>query len=174
MMTETTSAQEGDVLGKETVREIVTLLEEENKRLRKDNWKMNDKIRRIESGCFDEFYTFSTLEVELPPKGSATTTITLGREADFYVTKMVRTGRSFKFLVRDTGNDRKWSNIHLDCKVGAGTAMLPLILPKPRFVARTATIEVELLNKLNIPNPVSLAFIGYKVYHVENLVHATG
>jgi len=166
-MTEKNSAQ--------MIETALLAAQEECKRLRKDNTKLANKVRKIESGCWDEFYTYSTLKVELPPGGSATQVITLTREADFYLTKLVRTGKDFSFQIADSSNDRRWSNILIDAEAGAGTASLPLILPKPRFVARASKITIEFVNNLKTKtNVVSLALIGYKVYHVENLYYATG
>lgn len=144
-------------------------IQNENTRLRKDNFKLADKIKKIESGNFDEFFVYSTLEIELPPKGSCTQTIKITNAADFYVTKITRTGRGFSFLISDSSNERQWSNIHLDARLGAGTAGLPLILPKPKFIARASTITIDLVNKLDTPNVVSMAFVGYKVFHVTDL-----
>jgi hypothetical protein len=59
--------------------------------------------------------------------------------------------------------------VPLDAELGAGTASLPMILPKPRFVARASTITVYLKNTSEVMKDVALAFAGYKVYHIENL-----
>lgn len=145
-------------------------LVEENKKLLKDNTKLATKIRTIESGNFDEFFTYTTSPVQLAPLGTAVMTITLTREADFYITKIVRENTGpFAFLVRDSSNDRQWSNIPLHSNLGAGTAEMPLILPKPRFVARASTLTIEVTDISMMANEVRLAFIGYKVYHVEAL-----
>jgi len=155
------------------LQEALAASQTECKRLRKDNYSLAQKVRKATSGNFDEYFTYSTLEVELPPKGSAVLVIKLTRVADFYATKLVKTGTDFKFLVKDSSNDRQWSNIPVDAEVGAGSAQLPLILPKPRFIARASTVTVEFWNKSDKSNLVSLALIGYKIYHVEDLTNIT-
>jgi len=150
-------------------------LVEENARLFKNNTKLATRVRKIESGNFDEYFTYSTPPITLAAGGEAISNISITREADFYVTKIVRIGTApFSFLVRDSSNDRQWSNIPLHSDIGAGTAQSPLILPKPRFVGRASTITVETKDLSLATNEVRVAFIGYKVYHVENLYHATG
>jgi len=73
---------------------------EENSKLLKDNTKLATKVRRIESGHFDEFFTYTTSAIHLSPFGTATITIALTREADFYITKIVRIQNGpFAFLV---------------------------------------------------------------------------
>ena len=159
------------------MQEILLTMQDENKRLRKDNFKLAEKIRKVESGNFDEFFTYSTSNTTLAISGTATLTVSITREADFYLTKIVaRTVLSdaatgeFRFLIRDSSNDRQWSNIALANVLGAGTATLPLILPKPRFIARASTITIELTNmNTTLTNDVQLGLIGYKVYHVEDL-----
>lgn len=150
-------------------------LVEENGKLLKDNTKLATRVRKIESGNFDEYFTYTTPPITLTPGGSAVVNIAITREADFYVTKIVRAATGpFAFLVRDSSNDRQWSNIPLHSDLGAGTAQLPLILPKPRFVARASNITIELTDLTCMANEVRLALIGYKIYHIENLYHATG
>ena len=159
---------EGPNLG--AMQEILLTMQEENKRLRKDNFKLAEKIRKVESGNFDEFFTYATSSADPGVLGTATTTVSITREADFYLTKIVFTSTgTFTFLVRDSSNDRQWSNVHLPSAIGAGTAQLPLILPKPRFIARASTITIELTDTSGGSNPIQLGFIGYKVYHVEDL-----
>lgn len=155
--------------------EILVGMQEENKRLRKDNFRLAEKVRKIESGNFDEFYTYATQPILLAAGGTAITTISVTREADFYLTKLVRVATApFAFLLRDSSNDRQWSNIALHSDIGAGTAQLPLILPKPRFVARASTITVEETDLSLATNEVRLGLIGYKVYHVEDLKTTSG
>jgi len=150
-------------------------LVEENKKLLKDNTKLATKVRKIEAGHFDEYFTYTTPPVQLPPLGAATTTIAITREADFYITKIVRESDGpFDYLVHDSSNDRQWSNLPLHSNLGAGTAEHPLILPKPRFVARASTITIEVTDLSMATNGVRLAFIGYKSYPAESLYHATG
>ena len=154
----------------QTMQEILLSMQEENKRLRKDNFKLAEKIRKIESGNFDEYFIYATNPISLTSGGTATTTISVTREADFYLTKIVRVATGpFAFLVRDSSNDRQWSNIATHSDLAAGTAQLPLILPKPRFIARASTITIELTDLSLAANEVRLGFIGYKVYHVEDL-----
>lgn len=148
---------------------------ERNTQLLKDNTKLVTKVRKIESGNFDEFFTYATEPVQLAAYGTAVVNIAITREADFYLTKLARVATSpFSFLIRDSSNDRQWSNIPLHSDLGAGTVQLPLILPKPRFVARASNITIEVTNLTGCANEVRLALIGYKVYHVENLYYATG
>lgn len=155
--------------------EIVLSIQEENKRLRKDNFKLAEKIRKIESGNFDEYYIYSSAATTLSSGGTATITISITREADFYLTKIIRTATGvFTFLLRDSSNDRQWSNVALHSDIGAGTAQLPHILPKPRFVARASTITADLTDISLSSNEVRLALVGYKVYHVEDLKNTIG
>lgn len=158
-----------------TLKEILVSLQEENKRLRKDNFKMAEKLRKWESGNFDEYFIYQTNAITLTANGTATATITVTREADFYLTKVVRvqTG-SFTFMIRDSSNDRQWSSTQLHSDIGAGTAQLPLLLPKPRFVARASTITIDLTDISGSSNTVRIGLIGYKVYHVEDLKNTTG
>jgi len=153
------------------MQEILLTMQEENKRLRKDNFKLAEKIRKVESGNFDEFFTYATSATELAISGIQTTTVSITREADFYLTKIVYDASDvgFTFLIRDSSNDRQWSNVALPQALGAGTATLPLILPKPRFIARASTITIELTNTSASLNTIQLGLIGYKVYHVEDL-----
>ena len=165
----------GGSLNLQTLQEILLSMQEENKRLRKDNFKLAEKIRKIESGNFDEYFTYATSPITLASGGTATTTISITREADFYLTKLVRVATApFAFLIRDSSNDRQWSNIAVHSDIGAGTAQLPLILPKPRFIARASTITIELTDLSLASNEVRLGLIGYKVYHVEDLKTTTG
>lgn len=162
-------------LSLQTLQEILLAMQEENKRLRKDNFKLAEKIRKIESGNFDEFFIYATQPTTLASGGTATITISVTREADFYLTKIVRVATApFAFLVRDSSNDRQWSSIAVHSDIGAGTAQLPFILPKPRFVARASTITVELTDLSLATNEIRLGFIGYKVYHVEDLKNTGG
>src|SRR5271156_667601 len=95
----------------QTMQEILLSMQEENKRLRKDNFKLAEKIRKIESGNFDEYFIYATQPILLAAGGTAITTISITREADFYLTKLVRvTTAPFAFLMRDSSNDRQWSN----------------------------------------------------------------
>jgi len=143
---------------------------EEISRLKKDNFKLAERYRKLSSGNFDEFFTYASLPIKLSPGGTATTTITITNAADFYVTKLSRVGGDFAFLIKDSSNDRQWSNIPIHSQLGAGTAELPLILPKPRFIARGSTITIELTNlSPHSPTEVRLALVGYKVYHVADL-----
>lgn len=159
----------------QTLQEILLSMQEENKRLRKDNFKLAEKIRKIESGNFDEYYIYATQPIMLAAGGTATTTISITREADFYLTKLVRVATApFAFLVRDSSNDRQWSNIATHSDIAAGTAQLPLILPKPRFIARASTITIELTDLSLAANEIRLGLIGYKVYHVEDLKTTAG
>jgi hypothetical protein len=159
----------------QTLQEILLSMQEENKRLRKDNFKLAEKIRKIESGNFDEYFIYATQPITLAAGGTATTTISVTREADFYLTKVVRVATApFAFLVRDSSNDRQWSNIAVHSDIGAGTAQLPLILPKPRYVARASTITIELTDISLATNEIRLGFIGYKVYHIEDLKTTMG
>jgi len=168
-------AAAGGSLNLQTLQEILLSMQEENKRLRKDNFKLAEKIRKIESGNFDEYFIYATSPITLASGGTATTTISITREADFYLTKLVRVATApFAFLVRDSSNDRQWSNIAVHSDIGAGTAQLPLILPKPRFIARASTITIELTDLSLASNEVRLGLIGYKVYHVEDLKTTTG
>lgn len=168
-------AAAGGSLNLQTLQEILLSMQEENKRLRKDNFKLAEKIRKIESGNFDEYFTYATSPITLASGGTATTTISITREADFYLTKLVRVATApFAFLIRDSSNDRQWSNISVHSDIGAGTAQLPLILPKPRFIARASTITIELTDLSLASNEVRLGLIGYKVYHVEDLKTTTG
>ncbi|MGD2066796.1 MAG: hypothetical protein PVI43_06480 [Candidatus Bathyarchaeota archaeon] len=165
----------GNQMSMATLQEILLAMQEENKRLRKDNFKLAEKIRKIESGNFDEYYIYATQPIMLAAGGTATTTISVTREADFYLTKLVRVATApFAFLIRDSSNDRQWSNIAVHSDIGAGTAQLPLILPKPRFIARASTITVELTDLSLAANEVRLGLIGYKVYHVEDLKTTVG
>jgi len=158
-----------------SIQEIIESVQEENKRLRKDNYKLAEKVRRVESGNFDEFYTYATNPITLTAGGTATATISITREADFFLTKIVRVSSGiFTFLVKDSSNDRQWSNIALHSDIGAGTAQLPLILPKPRMVARASTLTIDLADLSLASNTVRLGFIGYKVYHVEDLKNTVG
>lgn len=158
-----------------TLKEILVSLQEENKRLRKDNFKMAEKLRKWESGNFDEYFIYATSAISLTSNGTATSTITVTREADFYLTKVVRVATgSFTFMIRDSSNDRQWSNVQVHSDIGAGTAQLPLLLPKPRFVARASTITIDLTDISGSSNTVRLGLIGYKVYHVEDLKNTTG
>jgi len=169
------SAAAGGSLNLQTLQEILLSMQEENKRLRKDNFKLAEKIRKIESGNFDEYFIYATSPITLASGGTATTTISITREADFYLTKLVRVATApFAFLIRDSSNDRQWSNIAVHSDIGAGTAQLPLILPKPRFIARASTITIELTDLSLASNEVRLGLIGYKVYHVEDLKTTTG
>ena len=162
-------------LSLQTLQEILLSMQEENKRLRKDNFKLAEKIRKIESGNFDEYFIYATQPVILAAGGTATTTISITREADFYLTKVVRVATApFAFMLRDSSNDRQWSNIAVHSDIGAGTAQLPLILPKPRFVARASTMTVEETDLSLAANEVRLGLIGYKVYHVEDLKTTAG
>jgi len=162
-------------LNLQTLQEILLSMQEENKRLRKDNFKLAEKIRKIESGNFDEYFIYSTQAITLASGGTATTTISITREADYYLTKLVRVATApFSFLIRDSSNDRQWSNIPIHSDIGAGTAQLPLILPKPRFIARASTITIELTDLSLATNEVRLGLIGYKVYHVEDLKTTAG
>lgn len=159
----------------QTLQEILLSMQEENKRLRKDNFKLAEKIRKIESGNFDEYFIYATQPIMLASGGTATTTISVTREADFYLTKIVRVATApFAFLIRDSSNDRQWSNIAVHSDIGSGTAQLPLILPKPRFIARASTITIELTDLSLAANEVRLGLIGYKVYHVEDLKTTVG
>jgi hypothetical protein len=160
----------GAGLNMQTLQEILLSMQEENKRLRKDNFKLAEKIRKIESGNFDEYFIYATQPILLASGGTATTTISITREADFYLTKLVRVATApFAFLLRDSSNDRQWSNIAIHSDIGAGTAQLPLILPKPRFIARASTITLEFTDLSLASNEIRLGLIGYKVYHVEDL-----
>lgn len=162
-------------LNLQSLQEILLSVQEENKRLRKDNFKLAEKVRKIESGNFDEYFIYATNPVTLSSGGTATTTISVTREADFYLTKVVRVSTGiFSFLVRDSSNDRQWSNVAIHSDMGAGTAQLPLILPKPRFIARASTITIDLTDLSLSSNVVRLGLIGYKVYHVEDLRVTTG
>jgi len=168
-------AAAGGSLNLQTLQEILLSMQEENKRLRKDNFKLAEKIRKIESGNFDEYFIYATSPITLASGGTAVTTISITREADFYLTKLVRVATApFAFLIRDSSNDRQWSNIAVHSDIGAGTAQLPLILPKPRFIARASTITIELTDLSLASNEVRLGLIGYKVYHVEDLKTTTG
>ena len=159
----------------QTLQEILLSLQEENKRLRKDNFKLAEKIRKVESGNFDEYFIYATNPISLAPGGTATTTISITREADFYLTKIVRVATGvFSFLLRDSSNDRQWSNVSVHSDIGAGTAQLPLILPKPRFIARASTITLDLTDLSLAANTIRLGLIGYKVYHVEDLKVTAG
>jgi len=158
-----------------TLQELLLSMQEESKRLRKDNFKLAEKIRKVESGNFDEYFIYTTSPISLTSGGTATTTLSITREADFYLTKVVRVASgAFTFLVRDSSNDRQWSNVAVHSDIGAGTAQLPLILPKPRFIARASTITVELTDISLASNEVRLGLIGYKVYHVEDLKSTGG
>jgi hypothetical protein len=169
------SAGGGASLNIQTLQEILLSMQEENKRLRKDNFKLAEKIRKIESGNFDEYFIYATQPILLASGGTATTTISVTREADFYLTKIVRVATApFAFLLRDSSNDRQWSNIAVHSDIGAGTAQLPLILPKPRFIARASTITIEFTDLSLASNEVRLGLIGYKVYHVEDLKTTAG
>lgn len=162
-------------LNLQSLQEILVSVQEENKRLRKDNFKLAEKVRKIESGNFDEYFIYATNPTTLTSGGTATTTISITREADFYLTKVVRVATGvFSFLVRDSSNDRQWSNVAIHSDMGAGTAQLPLILPKPRFIARASTITIDLTDLSLASNTVRLGLIGYKVYHVEDLRVTTG
>jgi hypothetical protein len=162
-------------LNLQTLQEILLSMQEENKRLRKDNFKLAEKIRKIESGNFDEYFIYATQAILLSAGGTATTTISITREADFYLTKLVRVATApFAFLIRDSSNDRQWSNIPTHSDIAAGTAQLPLILPKPRFIARASTITIELTDLSLAANEIRLGLIGYKVYHVEDLKTTAG
>lgn len=159
----------------QTLQEILLSLQEENRRLRKDNFKLAEKIRKVESGNFDEYFIYATNPITLAANGTATTTISITREADFYLTKVVRVSNgAFSFSVRDSSNDRQWSNTSIHSDIGAGTAQLPLILPKPRFIARASTITIDIADLSSMTNTVRLGFIGYKVYHVEDLKTTAG
>ncbi len=165
----------GTQLNIQTLQEILLSMQEENKRLRKDNFKLAEKIRKIESGNFDEYFIYATQPIMLAAGGTATTTISITREADFYLTKLVRVATApFALLMRDSSNDRQWANIAVHSDIGAGTAQLPLILPKPRFIARASTITIELTDLSLAANEVRLGMIGYKVYHVEDLKTTAG
>ena len=153
----------------DVLNEIVNGLQAENKRLSKENHKLKDRIRKVESGCFDEFYTYATPVIRLRPDEEREIAINITREADFYATKLIRKGDGFQFQIRDSSNDRQWSNIPLDAELGAGPAHLPMILPKPRFIARASTITVYLKNTSETMRDVAIAFAGFKVYHVEDL-----
>lgn len=167
-------AQQGQgadsALNLQTLKEILLSMQHENERLRKDNFKLAEKIRKIESGNFDEYFIYATQAITLSSGATATTTISITREADFYLTKIVRVATSsFAFLIRDSSNDRQWSNIAVHSDIGAGTAQLPLILPKPRYIARASTVTLELTDLSLASNEVRLGLIGYKVYHIEDL-----
>jgi hypothetical protein len=165
----------GNALNLQTLQEILLSMQEENKRLRKDNFKLAEKIRKLESGNFDEYFIYATQPIMLAAGGTATTTISITREADYYLTKLVRVATApFAFLIRDSSNDRQWSNIPVHSDIGAGTAQLPLILPKPRFIARASTITLEFTDLSLAANEVRLGLIGYKVYHVEDLKTTAG
>lgn len=168
-------ASANSALNLQTLQEILLSMQEENKRLRKDNFKLAEKIRKIESGNFDEYFIYATQPIMLAAGGTATTTISITREADFYLTKLVRVATApFAFLLRDSSNDRQWSNIPVHSDIGAGTAQLPLILPKPRFIARASTVTIELTDLSLAANEVRLGLIGYKVYHIEDLKTTPG
>jgi len=168
-------ADAGSALNLQTLQEILLSMQEENKRLRKDNFKLAEKIRKLESGNFDEYFIYATQPIMLAAGGTATTTISITREADYYLTKLVRVATApFAFLIRDSSNDRQWSNIPIHSDIGAGTAQLPLILPKPRFIARASTITLELTDLSLAANEVRLGLIGYKVYHIEDLKTTQG
>lgn len=169
------SGGNGASLDLSTLQELLLSMQEESKRLRKDNFKLAEKIRKIESGNFDEYFIYATSPITLASGGTATTTISITREADFYLTKVVRVATApFTFLIRDSSNDRQWSNVAVHSDIGAGTAQLPLILPKPRFIARASTITIELTDISLASNEVRLGLIGYKVYHVEDLKSTGG
>jgi hypothetical protein len=128
---------------------------------------------------YDEFFIFTTSRVTLGPNNpSATIKIPLTREADFEVTKIIKTGEGFTLQVRDSGNDRNWFSAAIDAEVvGDG-----LEISKPRFVARASTLTVELQDTSPLTcglgtgwdHDVSISFAGYKQYVIENLYHATG
>lgn len=168
-MTLDTQTENSDMI--EVLRDALRSAQLEVKSLRKDNYSLNEEIKRKDktkdSKYFDEFFVYQTPVVTLPPEGKCTTTITTASAAFFYATKLVRLGTNFSFLIRDSTNDRQWSNIAIHADVGAGTAQLPLILPKPRYVAENSTITIDLFNHINADNPVAISFIGYKVYTVE-------
>lgn len=169
------SLSRSDSLDLKDLKEIIFSVQNENKRLRSDNYKLAEKVRKIESGNFDEYYTYQTSQINLIANGTATTTIATTREADFYLAKLVRVSTgTFSFMVRDSSNDRQWSNVQLHSDIGAGTAQLPLILPKPRFVARSSTLTIDITDLSGAANTVRLGFIGYKVYHVEDLKNTVG
>lgn len=159
---------------------IILCAEEENKRLRRelkelqDNYDGLNNSTKFNAGDFDEAFTYAAEPVMLAPFGTNTVSIPITREADFYVTKIVRESNGpFAFLIRDTANDRMWSNRPLHCNLGAGTANKPYILPKPRCVPRKALITIELTDMSGAANEVRIALPGYKVYCVENLYCAT-
>lgn len=159
----------------DSLQEILLTLQKDNRKLRDDNVRLSEKVRRIESGNFDEYFIYTTSPVTLASGGTATTALNITREADFYLTKIVRVSTGiFSFLMRDSSNDRQWSNVPVHSDIGAGTAQLPLILPKPRFVARASTVTIDLADLSSASNIVRLGLIGYKVYHVEDLKVTTG
>lgn len=166
---------DGVTVNLDSLQEILLSLQKDNKRLRDDNTKLAEKVRRIESGNFDEYFIYQTSPVTLSSQGTATTTVNITREADFYLTKIVRVSTGiFSFLMRDSSNDRQWSNISVHSDIGAGTAQLPLILPKPRMVARASTVTIDLADLSQASNTIRLGLIGFKVYHVEDLKITTG
>ena len=58
------------------MQEILLTMQDENKRLRKDNFKLAEKIRKVESGNFDEFFHLfyvSGYSTRVAADGTATT-----------------------------------------------------------------------------------------------------
>ena len=139
----------------------------ECKKLRKDNYLINERLKRKSSTGFDDFYTYSTPDIELAPGGGGVASISI--DSGFYVTKLVHTGSNFKFLIteKDLGNipgdvGQQWSNVPLHSLSNAGNGSAPLILPKPRYINSGSVIFIELKNLLDTKTTVSLSLIGYK------------
>lgn len=151
------------------INEIVSDLQAECKQLRKEKHKLSEQLRKLESGCFDEPYIYSTKTILLGPGKEETLTFKVTREADFYATKLLRKGNGFEFQISDSSNDRCWSNVPIDAEMGAGSASRPMILPKPRFIPRASTVTVRVKSTSNRLGRVAIGLAGYKVFVIENL-----
>jgi len=145
-----------------TLQEILLSILEENKRLRKDNYSISTKLRKLETSNFDEFFIYTTGRLRLKGHETITVRIPFTRESDFYATELRSTSKDVTLEIRDSSTDRSWSSqpFSMDYQ---------LVLPKPRFILRTSTVTLEITNKLKAVTEVEISLIGYKMYIIEDL-----
>lgn len=139
----------------------------ETKRLRQDNYILNEKLNRNLSS-YDEVFLYATHPVILKPGLTATASFKV-TGADFYATKINYEGSSLAFEIIDS-SERSWSNL----QIPADNIMAPglsLIMPKPKLISKNSVVTVVFTDlrgqegypdEDSSPQRASLIFTGYQ------------
>lgn len=144
---------------------------------------MGDPNKQI---LVEDFFTYSTPNPfsNIAVGGNATQQIQIQADSDFLIQKLcyytntanvAQTANSIPIpnlscIITDTGSGRQLMNTAIPVANIFGTGQNPFILPKPKLIAASSNLQIQVFNfdAAVATQQLYLAFIGVKIYYKSN------